>query len=97
MNIQSMQVKLFKALAHPIRLNIVKKLIHGELCVCELINDVEFSQSNLSQHLKILKDAGILISEKDGLRVNYSIYNTDIKSIIEISEKLIKDNLGKIV
>lgn len=97
MNIESMQVKLFKALAHPIRLNIVKKLIPGELCVCELINDVEFSQSNLSQHLKILKDAGILISEKEGLRVNYSIYNTDIKDIIEISEKLIKANVEKMV
>lgn len=97
MNVESMQVKLFKALAHPIRLKIVKKLIPNGLCVCEFINDIEFSQSNLSQHLKILKDAGILISEKDGLRVNYSIYNSEIKSMIEISEKMIKENIGKMV
>ena len=96
MNIENMQVKLFKALAHPVRLNIIKKLIPGELCVCELTNDTEFSKSNLSQHLKILKDAGILISEKDGLRVNYSIYNEKIRNIVEISEELIKENIEKI-
>lgn len=59
-------------------------------------NDIEFSQSNLSQHLKILKDAGIVISEKDGLRVNYSIYNSDIKKIVDTSEYIIRENISKI-
>ncbi len=95
MNINDLQVKLFKALSHPIRLKIVKKLIENNMCVCELTGDIEFSQSNLSQHLKILKDAGILVSRKEGLRVNYEIYNNRIKDIIILSEKIVKENLGK--
>lgn len=96
MQLEDLQIKLFKALGHPIRLKIVKKLIEKELCVCELVEDIEFSQSNLSQHLKILKEAGILVSEKDGLRVNYRIYNQEIKDIIEISERIIRSNISKL-
>lgn len=90
MDIFELQVKLYKALAHPVRLNIVKKLTEQKLCVCELNNDIDFSQSNLSQHLKILKEARIVKSEKDGLRVTYSIYDDDIKSLIYLAEELIK-------
>ena len=96
MKFQDMQVSLFKALAHPIRLNIIKKLAEGTLCVCELKDDIDFSQSNLSQHLKILRDAGILSHEKVGLKVMYSIVNQDIVSLIELSENIIKSNISNI-
>lgn len=89
MNLENIELKIFKALAHPIRLKIIKKLNDKKLCVCELNEDVEFSQSNLSQHLKILKDAGILESEKNGLWMNYSIKNTDILKVLEIIENMI--------
>lgn len=82
------QVKIFKALAHPIRLKIIKKLSKGEMCVCKLNQDVEFSQSNLSQHLKILREAGILIGRKDGMWTHYSITNEKILEIIEIAGNL---------
>jgi ArsR family transcriptional regulator len=68
MTLEDMYVRIYKALAHPIRIKIVKTLRDGPLCVCNLNENVEFTQSNLSQHLKILKDSGILRSEKDGLR-----------------------------
>lgn len=84
-----MEVNLFKALAHPTRLKIVKQLIEGKLCVCELNEDIELSQSNLSQHLKILKDAYILIQERDGLRINYGIKNEKIIELINIVEQIV--------
>lgn len=84
-----MEVAMFKALAHPIRLKIVKKLINGELCVCDLNEDVDFTQSNLSQHLKILKDANILIQRRDGLKILYSIKNPEILDVIKIIENII--------
>ena len=96
MDLENLQVKLFKALAHPVRLKIIKKLINESCCVCELKEDNEFSQSNLSQHLKILKEAGILFSKKEGLRVNYYIYNDKIDKIIDISEEMILENIDKI-
>lgn len=82
------QAKIFKALAHPLRLKIINKLSDGELCVCKLNEDVEFSQSNLSQHLRILKEAGILNSRKEGMWMYYSITNNKVLEIISMSEEL---------
>lgn len=55
--------------------------------------DIDFSQSNLSQHLKILKDAGILKSEKDGLKIIYSIKNERVIEVLNIVENMIKDEI----
>ncbi|MCY6960185.1 metalloregulator ArsR/SmtB family transcription factor [Clostridium sp. ZC22-4] len=93
MLIEDMYTKVFKALAHPIRIKIVKELVNRELCVCELNENVEFTQSNLSQHLKILKDAGILKSEKDGLKIMYSIKDRRVVDIISIVDDMIKDDI----
>ncbi|WFD09357.1 ArsR/SmtB family transcription factor [Tepidibacter hydrothermalis] len=93
MDLENMQVKVLKAMAHPIRLKIIKKLGDQKLCVCELNKDVEFTQSNLSQHLKILKDAGILESEKNGLWMHYRVKNKEILDVINIVEKVISDNV----
>lgn len=82
------QAKIFKALAHPLRLKIIKKLSNGELCVCKLNEDVDFSQSNLSQHLRILKEADIVNSRKEGMWMYYSIANSKVLDIISMSEEL---------
>ncbi|WP_407536665.1 metalloregulator ArsR/SmtB family transcription factor (plasmid) [Cetobacterium somerae] len=59
------EIKILKALAHPLRLDIIKLLIINEnLCVCKIQEAFNIGQSNLSQHLKILKDAKILNSKK---------------------------------
>jgi DNA-binding transcriptional ArsR family regulator len=93
MTSEELYVKIYKALAHPIRIKIVEQLLDGPLCVCVLNEDVEFSQSNLSQHLRILKDAGILQSEKDGLRILYSIKHEEIKSLLKVTEQIIRSEL----
>ena len=92
---EELYVKIYKAHAHPIRIKIVKQLLDGPLCVCVLNKDVEFSQSNLSQHLRILKDAGILKSEKDGLRILYSIKDDEIKNLLKVTEKIIRNELNQ--
>ncbi|WIF93935.1 ArsR/SmtB family transcription factor [Caminicella sporogenes] len=96
MNLLNMEVDILKALAHPTRLQIVKKLAKGTLCVCELNQDIELSQSNLSQHLKILRDANILVQERDGTRINYSIKDKEILEIVKIVEKLVEEEIKKI-
>jgi len=93
MNIEEMYVRIYKALAHPIRIKIVRMLRDGPQCVCILNENVEFSQSNLSQHLKILKDAGILKTEKDGIRILYSIKDEEVKNLLEITGKIIKNEI----
>lgn len=96
MTLEDMYVRIFKALAHPIRIKIVRTLRDGPLCVCTLNENVEFSQSNLSQHLKILKDSGILKSEKDGLRIIYSIKDDEIKNLLDVTEKVIKNEVHQL-
>lgn len=79
MNNIDFQARIFKALGHPLRLKILKKLVGGEICVCKLVDDTEFTQANLSQHLKILSNAGLIVKRKEG---NYSHYRiSDIKTI----------------
>lgn len=94
MTLEDMYVRIYKALAHPIRIKIVRTLREGPLCVCTLNENVEFSQSNLSQHLKILKDAGILKSEKDSIRILYSIKDDEVKNLLDVTEKIIKNEIS---
>jgi DNA-binding transcriptional ArsR family regulator len=86
---EEISVRIFKALGHPIRYKIVKFLYDGPKCVCKLNEDIEFSQANLSQHLKILKEAGILSSEKVGMNIHYRISSEEIKSIIDSVDKFV--------
>ena len=63
--------RALKAIAHPLRLKILCVLSDGELCVQDIVDAVGTSQSNVSQHLAILRDKGILNSRKEANRVFY--------------------------
>jgi ArsR family transcriptional regulator len=66
-------LSLFKALADPSRLKIVRALMHRELCVCELTQFLELAYSTVSEHLRILAHAGLVEGKKSGTWVNYSL------------------------
>ena len=63
--------KVMKALSDPNRVKIIKLLQQKMLCVCELQRALGISQPNVSKHLKILEEAGLVEYQKDGLWVNY--------------------------
>ncbi|MCL6559525.1 MAG: metalloregulator ArsR/SmtB family transcription factor [Firmicutes bacterium] len=83
------KAEILKALAHPTRLNILESLRRGERCVCEIIDDVNIEQSNVSQHLAVLKKIGILTHRKDGLRVIYKVKHDEIFKILSLLDSLI--------
>ena len=64
---------LFHALADEIRVDVVRLLMNGERCVCELMDDLGMAQSRLSWHLKTLSDAGIISGRREGRWVYYSL------------------------
>ena len=66
-------VKVMKALSDPSRLKIMKALQMRTMCVCELQYTLALAQSSISKHLKILEEADLVVSRKDGLWVNYSL------------------------
>lgn len=63
----------FHALSDETRLEIVAMLTDGERCVCELMDALDVAQSRLSFHLRVLKEAGIVMDRKDGRWVHYSL------------------------
>ncbi|MEG1433463.1 ArsR/SmtB family transcription factor [Eubacterium sp.] len=81
-------VKILKALGHPIRFQIVQFLLDKPHCVCELKEHLDFSQPNLSQHLKILKEAGIIDSEKVGIQTHYHICLPHTQALLEAAEAM---------
>jgi ArsR family transcriptional regulator len=68
-------VRVTKALSDPNRVKIIKMLQHKTMCVCELKEALQVAQPTVSKHLKVLEDAGLVTSAKDGMWVNY--YLTD--------------------
>lgn len=71
----------FKALGDETRLRIILKLMHGERCVCDLVDDLGAAQSLLSFHLKTLKDAGLVTDRKQGRWVYYAVNASAIASL----------------
>src|ERR1017187_10181182 len=63
-----------KALAHPARIAILRLLIKRQACICgDIVDELPLSQSTVSQHLKELKDAGLIKGNIDGAKVCYCI------------------------
>jgi ArsR family transcriptional regulator len=67
------EARAMKAIAHPLRLKILCVLGEGEVCVQDIVDVVGTSQSNISQHLAILRDKGVLQTRKDANRVYYRV------------------------
>lgn len=65
--------QLFHALSDETRLGIIEMLRGGERCVCDLQADLDAAQSRLSFHLRVLKEAGLIVDRRDGRWSYYSI------------------------
>ena len=86
---------ILAALAHPNRIRIVEYIRRDVRCNCELAPALELEQSNLSRHLKILVQAGILVSWKDGLRVKFKVADDRIFRILEIATGIARHETEK--
>lgn len=85
--------KYAKALAHPARIAIIQLLLRKQACVCgDIVDELPISQSTVSQHLKELKDVGLIKGEIDGTSVCYCL---DEKEWLKASS-LISDLFNKI-
>ncbi len=63
----------FKALADPTRLRVLRLLLHGELCICDLMASLALPQSTISRHMAVLKRAGWATGRRGGKWVYYSL------------------------
>jgi ArsR family transcriptional regulator len=67
------QAEIAKAIAHPLRIAIISFLKNGEQCVCDIAEHVGSERSNVSRHLSVMSNAGLLEYRKDGLKVIYKL------------------------
>ncbi len=74
-----MDIKSIKALGDETRWKILQLLSQNQYCVCALSNFIGISQSAISQHLKILREANLVIGEKRGYYTHYVIQKDEIK------------------
>ncbi len=73
---------LCKALGHPIRIRILRLLLQKDQCVCgDLVEQLPVAQSTVSQHLKILKEAGLIEGEIDGPRRCYCVCKDRLREV----------------
>lgn len=88
-----LQADYFKALAHPVRLQILTILRQGEACVCHLEAILHKRQAYISQQLAVLREAGFLAERKDGLFVYYNLADPNVTSVLANSLASVRPRL----
>lgn len=89
---QKRVAELMKALGHPARIAIIELLADRETCICgDITNELPLAQSTVSQHLKALKDAGIIKGEIDGVRTCYCLAEEGIQELNKLALPWIKN------
>jgi ArsR family transcriptional regulator len=86
---------VFKALGSPARLTLVRKLQGGAHCVCDLVDAVGLGWSTTSKHLEVLREAGVVDSEKRGQQVFYRLKLACVSDFIACLDGIRPDRVAK--
>lgn len=84
------QAEIAKAIGHPLRVAIVDFLRDGEQCVCDIAQHVGSERSNVSRHLSVMVNAGLLEYYKDGLKVMYRLETPCILDFLSCMSRVLK-------
>jgi DNA-binding transcriptional ArsR family regulator len=84
----------FRVLSEPLRLRILHAMSEGEMTVTELVEALDAGQPNVSKHLGILLDAGVVARRKEGLNAYYSIADESIFQLCELVCSSIDERLA---
>ncbi|HSQ58962.1 MAG TPA: metalloregulator ArsR/SmtB family transcription factor [Acidobacteriota bacterium] len=88
--------RLAKALAHPARAAIVRLLLNGGECICgDIVGRLPLAQATVSQHLKVLKEAGWITGQVDGPRVCYCVRPDTLPRFVTLIRGLEPSNTGR--
>jgi len=93
LDIQQFKADFFKALAHPLRIKILEILAQGDKSVNEILELLELEGSAVSQQLSILRSKNIVIGNKEGNRVIYSLRDPAIIELLSVAKKIFNNHL----
>lgn len=88
-----LHANICQTLAHPKRLEVIDRLRSGEMTVTELAQALEISQPNVSQHLTLMKQKGILGTRREGLNVYYRLASRKIVQACELMRQVLVEHL----
>lgn len=91
------QTQMYKALMHPTRLAILDILRDNEQCVCHMEAVFGLRQAHISQHLMVLRDAGLVSDRREGWNVFYRVRKPEIYEVIDAMNSFCGDNTGSTV
>ena len=83
------KAKFYRGLGDPTRLAILECLLHGEKSVGSIVHTTKQSQSNVSNHLKCLTDAGLVANHREGKYVRYSIRDPRTKKLLKTTDQVV--------
>ena len=94
--ITTLQAEILKTLANPRRLEIIHRLAEGPCEVGRLAEDIGASQPNVSQHLAVLRAAGIVEAERDGREVRYRLADSDVMVACNVMRGVLQRRLTRL-
>lgn len=88
-------IDFFRAMGEEVRVKIINMLLKEEMCICELIEELNLSQSSVSHHIKILKQAELVKDRRCGKWTFYSINKAGFEAHVESLEKYFANPVKK--
>ncbi|HHX52771.1 MAG TPA: winged helix-turn-helix transcriptional regulator [Erysipelothrix sp.] len=90
------QTKVFKAFCDTKRLNIIELLQRGEMCACELLEELNMAQSTLSYHMNVLVESGVVDSRQEGKWTYYKMSQEGIDFAIEQLQSITINDMPRV-
>jgi DNA-binding transcriptional ArsR family regulator len=87
----ALKSKLFRGFSDPSRLSILEALRTGPLTVSEIIKATNLTQSNASNHLRCLRECGLVSAESEGRQVTYRLSDDRVHDLLALAESLLSD------
>ena len=95
MQLFKLQAEICKTMADSKRLMILHELREAEMSVGQLVSNLELPQANVSQHLAILRERGIVTARREGTSVYYSLANPKIGQACDLVQEVLADQLAR--
>ncbi len=94
-SLRQFKTEIFQALANPTRIAILDELREGELTVSDIVRRLEVEQSNLSQHLAVMRARQIVLARKSGSQVFYSVRDPLIFQILDLMRRYFQNQVSE--
>ncbi len=93
--LHQLHARVCKAIADPKRLIIINELRDREASVGELCESLDLSQSNVSQHLAILRERGVVTARREGTNIYYSLRGTKVLAAVDLLREFLSEDLAE--